>query len=242
MSATEQDRGNDDRHGPGVGKAEVFGALLADRWSCRAFLRRAVDRPTIEQILTLAQRTPSWCNAQPWQVIVTSGTGTERFREAMLGHAAAGEPPSPDFPFPREYPGVYLDRRRACGFQLYDSVGIARGDRQASARQSLENFRLFGAPHVAIVTTPEALGVYGAIDCGAYVSNFVLAARSLGIASIAQAALAAYPDVVRKHFGLTNERWVVCGIAFGYADGEHPVNRFRTDRAALEEVVTWDEQ
>jgi nitroreductase len=225
-----------------MGKAEVFGALLAERWSCRAFLRRAVDRPTIERILALAQRTASWCNAQPWQVIVTSGPGTERFREAMLRHAAAGDPRSPDFPFPREYPGVYLHRRRACGFQLYDSVGIARGDRQASARQALENFRLFGAPHVAIVTTPEALGVYGAIDCGAYVSNFVLAARSLGIASIAQAALAAYPDIVRKHFGLPNERWVVCGIAFGYADGEHPVNRFRTDRAALEEVVTWDEQ
>ena len=242
MSATEQDRKDDDRHGPDTGKAEAFGALLAERWSCRAFLRRAVDRPTIERILALAQRTASWCNAQPWQVIVTSGNGTERFREAMLRHAAAGEPPNPDFPFPREYPGVYLDRRRACGFQLYDSVGIARGDRQASARQTLENFRLFGAPHVAIVTTPEALGVYGAIDCGAYVSNFVLAARSLGIASIAQAALAAYPDVVREHFDLPNERWVVCGIAFGYADGEHPVNRFRTDRAALEEVVTWDEQ
>lgn len=242
MSDIEGDKDSRDARGRETAPVEAFGALLAERWSCRAFLPDAVGRPTIERILELAQRTASWCNAQPWQVIVTSGAGTERFREVMLRRAAAGEQPHPDFPFPREYPGVYRNRRRACGLQLYDSVGITHGDRQASARQALENFRLFGAPHVAIVTTPEALGVYGAIDCGAYVSNFVLAARSLGVASIAQAALAAYPDVVREHLGLPNERWVVCGIAFGYADREHPVNRFRTDRATLGEVVTWVEQ
>ncbi len=223
-------------------ETDTFDRLLADRWSCRAFLAQAVERPTIERILALAQRTASWCNAQPWQVIVTSRAATERFRAAMLRVAAAGEPPQPDFPFPREYPGEYQLRRRACGFQLYDSVGIAHGDRQASARQTLENYRLFGAPHVAIVTTPEALGVYGAIDCGAYVSNFMLAARSLGVAAIAQAALASWPDPVRAHFKLPDERRVVCGISFGYADGAHPVNRYRTDRAAIEEVVTWMEQ
>lgn len=223
-------------------ETDTFDRLLADRWSCRAFLAQAVERPTIERILALAQRTASWCNAQPWQVIVTSRAATERFRAAMLRVAAAGEPPQPDFSFPREYPGEYQLRRRACGFQLYDSVGIAHGDRQASARQTLENYRLFGAPHVAIVTTPEALGVYGAIDCGAYVSNFMLAARSLGVAAIAQAALASWPDPVRAHFKLPDERRVVCGISFGYADGAHPVNRYRTDRAAIEEVVTWMEQ
>ena len=225
-----------------VNTSDAFDRLLAQRQSCRAFLSGAVERPTIERILAMAQRTASWCNAQPWQVIVTSGAATERFRDAMLRAAAAGQPPRPDFPFPREYPGVYQLRRRACGLQLYDSVGIAHGDRQASARQTLENFRLFGAPHVAIVTTPEALGVYGAIDCGAYASNFMLGARSLGVASIAQAALASWPDAVRAHFGLPEERRMVCGISFGYEDGQHPVNRFRTDRAALEDAVTWIDQ
>jgi len=242
VTAIEPDRRNQDARSTETVVADALGQLLAERWSCRAFLARPVERPTIERILALAQRTASWCNAQPWQVIVTSGPATERFRDAMLRAASAGEAPCPDFPFPREYPGVYRERRRACGLQLYDSVGIAHGDRQASARQALENYRFFGAPHVAMVTTPEALGVYGAIDCGAYVSNFLLAARSLGVAAIAQAALAAWPDVVRAHFGLPDERQVVCGISFGYEDREHPVNRYRTGRTALEDVVTWAEQ
>jgi len=219
----------------------AFEHLLQERYSCRAFLSRQVDSATITRILEIAQRTPSWCNSQPWQAVITRGAGTERFREALFEYAA-GRKPEPDFAFPREYRGVYLARRRACGFQLYESVGIARGDREASARQTMENFRLFGAPHAMIVTTDEALGVYGVLDCGAWVNNFMLAARSLGVASIAQAALGAHPEFVRAHFGLPADRLVVCGMSFGFEDVVNPVNRFRTGRAAVDEVITWADE
>jgi nitroreductase len=213
--------------------------LLGTRHSCRGFLSDPVPRPVISRILAIAQRTASWCNAQPWQVIVTSGAATERFREACYRHADSNPPAKPDFPFPREYRGPYLARRRECGWQLYESVGVKRGDRAAAARQALENYRLFGAPHVAIVTSDEALGVYGAVDCGAWVANFLLAAESLGVAAIPQAALAAYPDFIRAHFGLGPDRLVVCGISFGYEDKSHPANSYRTSRASLDEAVTW---
>jgi nitroreductase len=212
--------------------------LLCERHSCRGFLPDPVEQPTIERILKLAQRTASWCNSQPWQLVITSGEGTERFRDALYKHVASAKP-NPDFEFPREYRGVYLQRRRECGFQLYDSAGIARGDREASARQAMENFRFFGAPHVAIITTDAPLGVYGAVDCGAYVSNFMLAAHCLGVASIAQAALATQAEFIRSYFSLPEERLIVCGISFGYEDRENPVNGFRTSRADYNDAVTW---
>jgi nitroreductase len=217
---------------------DSFDELLASRYSCRGFLPRPVPRADIEHILEVAQRTPSWCNAQPWKVHVTSGAATERLRTA-LAEAAKSEPAAPDYSFPREYRGVYLERRRECGWQLYESVGIARGDREASARQGMENFRLFGAPHAAIVTTDEALGVYGVLDCGAWINNFMLAAKSFGIASIAQAALASRPMALRKFFGIGEDRRIVCGISFGYEDSRHPANQFRTHRAKLDEVASW---
>jgi nitroreductase len=218
----------------------AFERLLQARYSCRAFLPQQVDTAAIMRMLEIAQRTPSWCNSQPWQVVITRGAGTERFRDAIFEYAA-GHEREPDFAFPREYRGVYLERRRECGFQLYESVGIKRGDREASARQTMENFRLFGAPHAMIVTTDEALGVYGVLDCGAWVNNFMLAARSLGVASIAQAALAAHPKFVRAYFGLPEDRLVVCGMSFGYEDAAQAVNRFRTGRAAVDGVVSWVE-
>lgn len=216
----------------------AFERLLKERYSCRAFLQRQVDKSTITRMLEIAQRTPSWCNSQPWKVVITGGVGTERFRNAIYEYAA-GRKSEPDFAFPREYRGVYQERRRESGFQLYESVGIARGDRDASAQQAMENFRLFGAPHAMIVTTDEALGVYGVLDCGAWVNNFMLAARSLGVASIAQASLAAHPNFMRSYFGLPTDRLIVCGMSFGYEDAAHPVNHFRTSRAAIDGVVTW---
>jgi len=214
-------------------------ALLASRWSCRGFLPDAVPAATLHRVLAIAQRTASWCNSQPWQLVITQPEATERFRTALYAHAKSGAAAAPDFPFPEEYHGKYLDRRRDAGFRLYNAVGIGRADNDAKTAQSLENFRFFGAPHVAIISTDTKLGPYGAVDCGAYVANFLLAAHAAGIATIPQAAIAHHSDFVRQHLEIPDDRRVVCGIAFGYADPEHPANAVRTGRASIEEVVSF---
>ena len=220
--------------------AEMLADLLAGRFSCRAFRPAPVPTATIERMLAMAQRSASWCNSQPWQVIVTEPPATDRFREALLEHVGAtGQPEQPDLPYPLGYFGVYRDRRRECGWQLYDSVGVKPGDRAASAVQARENFRLFGAPHVMIITSERDLGVYGAVDCGLYVGNLMLAAQSLGIATIAQAALARCSPFLHSYFDIPDTRTVVCGISFGYADSTHKVNSYRTSRAAVADTVTF---
>jgi nitroreductase len=221
-----------------LGAANVVGMLFDARHSCRSFQDRPVDRATITQILELAQRSPSWCNTQPWQVYITEGEGTERLRAAVSAFAAEN-PPQPDLDFPARYDGVFLERRRACAWQLYESVGIEKGDRAASKVQTQKNFDLFGAPHVAVVTTERDLGVYGVLDCGVYLGHFLIAAQGLGVATIPQAALAAAAPVLRDQLGLSDDRQVLFGVSFGYADGDHPANGFRTERAATENVVTW---
>ncbi|MGH6614585.1 nitroreductase [Sphingomonas sp.] len=226
--------------------AATLARLVATRHSCRGYLPDPVPHEVIQTMLRIAQGTASWCNSQPWQVIVTTGAATDRFRDALYAHAAGGNwtdqkarPEAPDFAFPARYVGIYKERQRETGWALYESVGVTHGDRVASGRQMLENFRLFGAPHVMIITTEEDLGVYGAIDCGAYVANVMLAAQSLGLATIAQAALAGVSGFVRDHFAIPPERRIVCGISFGYADPAHPANGFRTKRASLDQVVRY---
>jgi nitroreductase len=220
----------------------VLEELLAERFSCRAFLERPVPRPVIDRILAAAQRTASWCNSQPWQIVIASGAAKERFRKAIYAEASSGAPEDGDFVFPREYLGVYLERRRESGFQLYNTLGIARGDKAAYARQALENYNFFGAPHVAIIHSTEALGVYGAIDCGAYVGNFMLAAQALGLGTIPQAALARHSGLIRRHFNLGDDRRVVCGISFGFPDRNHKINSYRTSRAKVGDAATFVEE
>ncbi|MGU3587209.1 nitroreductase [Rhodococcus sp. C26F] len=213
--------------------------LLAVRVSYRAFKPEPVPQDTIRRILRTAQLTASWCNSQSWKVAITRGAGTERLRDAVHTAAVNGVSEDTDIPFPREYRGVHLDRRRESGFQLYNALGIERKDRARQHEQVLQNFKFFGAPHVAIIHTDEALGPYGAVDCGGYVANFLTAAAAHGVGTVAQAALAMYPNVLRKELGLGPDRTIVCGISFGYPDEEHLSNSYRTTRAAIDDVVDW---
>lgn len=217
----------------------VLDRVARARWSCRAFRPEPLPSDLIDRILRTAQQTASWNNVQPWQLSITAGVGTERFRRLMLDLSGTEAEARPDFPFPREYRDIYTARRRACGYQLYDAVGITRGDREAYSRQRLRNFAFFDAPHVAIITSDEALGVYGAVDCGAYVTSFLLAAQALGVGTIAQAALTIYSDRIREHFGIPDTRRVVCGISFGWPDESQAINRYRTAMAEPAEVVSW---
>ncbi len=223
---------------PGGDALAALDRLLAARWSCRAFLADPIPEATVARIVATAQRVASWNNTQPWQLIVTRKPETDRLRAALHARAQTAAP-APDIPFPTAYEGVYKARRSACGWQLYDAVGVTRGDRAASARQTLENFRFFGAPHVALVTSPAALGTYGVLDCGAFVTGFMTAAQAAGVASIAQAALATQAPFLREWFAVPEDRWIVCGIAFGRADPAHPVNGYRTTRASPDTVVDW---
>lgn len=212
--------------------------LLDERWTCREFLPDEVPAEDLRRLLALAQRSPSWCNTQPWQVEVTSGDATRRVREALREHVLA-QPQQPDFAWPEGYPGVYGERRRECGFQLYDTLGIDRADKAARLVQMLRNFDLFGAPHLLLVTTEASLGTWGALDCGTWLQTLLLGAQAMGLAAAPQAALAGYAPFFREHFGLPDSRRVVVGVSLGYADTGAPVNAFRTSRAALDDAVRW---
>ena len=216
------------------GDVDALERLLAERWSCRGYTDEQVDPDTVRRLLALAGRTPSWCNTQPWHAHVTSGAETARLVVAI----AADERFTPDIAFPPAYEGVYKERRRESGWQLYEAVGVEKGDREGSAAQMMRNFSFFGAPHVAVVTTSRSLGTYGAVDTGLYVQTFLLAAQALGLGACAQAAVAMKSELLHEWFELDDDRSVVCGIAFGHPDTDHPTSTYRTTRVPVEEAAT----
>ena len=217
---------------------KAYQRLLEGRYSCRGFLEKPVPTDVIKKIVQTAQQVPSWCNSQPWQLAICSYE-TTRALALVLSEAAGNGMHAPDIAFPERYVDVYKERRSTCGWQLYKAVGVQKGDREASREQMMRNYDFFGAPHVAIVSTPRSLGAYGAVDCGAFVTAFTLAAQAFGIASIAQAAIAGLAPLVRERLHIAEERDVLCAISFGFEDSEHPANQFRTERAAPEDVIDW---
>ncbi len=218
--------------------ADVLARLLAGRYSCRAFRPEPVPEAVIERMLAIAQMSPSWCNTQPWEVTVLSGAATERLREVLLADLDSESEKQPDIPFPEAYSGARQERRREVAWQLYDSAGVQKGDRAAAARQSRENQRLFGAPHALLIHCHRELGTYGAVDCGVYLGGLMLAAQALGLGMIPQAALARHSVAVRHLLGTPEDKALVVGASFGFADLDNPVNQFRSRRAPLDQNIT----
>jgi nitroreductase len=218
--------------------AEALTRILDARFSCRAFRPDPLPRGLIEEIVSDAQKVASWCNAQPWQLVVTSAEETDRLRAALAEEMTTASH-TPDIPFPERYSGVYKQRRSTCGWQLYGAVGVEKGDREGSHRQMMENFRFFGAPHVAVLTSEAELGPYGLVDCGGFLTALTLAAAARDVATIPQAALASYAPFLHRFFDLAETRTVICVISLGRADDTHPANSFRTTRAGLDEMLRW---
>lgn len=216
----------------------AFDEIVASRRSLRAFLPRAVDTATLEAIFTVAQRAPSNCNTQPWQVHVVSGDKLEQFRTEMPDQFMSGNF-TMDFPYDGSYDGIYKERQHEAAQALYDAVDIAREDKAARHVQFMRNFTFFDAPHVAFLFLPEPFGLREAADLGMYAQTLMLTLTAHGMGSCPQTALSFQADYVRNALEVDASNKLVFGLSFGYPDPDAPANSCVTPRGPLSETVTF---
>jgi len=214
---------------------------LRTRGATRAFLARAVTREQVASILDAARYAPSGTNVQPWQVHVVAGSVRDRIVRDVQ-HAATHERADHRAPFdfyPTTWREPYLGRRRACGWGLYTTLGIARGDHAAGLAQELRNYSFFDAPVGLFVFLDDDLPVGSWVDLGMFVQSVMLAAQAAGLATCPQYSWATFHRVVRGILGTPEHLTLVCAIALGYADPAAPVNGFRPGRLDVDGFTTW---
>lgn len=205
--------------------------LLKNRHSVRAFVDKSVPETIIHQILDAARFAPSGANTQPWQVVVLSGQAKLRLSNALIQAFEAGESARPDYHYyPDEWQAPYLDRRRQCGLKLYRSLQIERHDKAARQAQWAANYRAFDAPVMLLFLMDSSLQTGSYLDYGMFIQSVMLTAQEQGLGSCPQAALAEYPDIVRKQLHLDSDTQVIAGMALGFEDTEAAVNQYRTER------------
>ncbi|MFD6894654.1 nitroreductase family protein [Rhodococcus sp. NPDC060086] len=67
-------------------RAAVLDDLLTERQSCRALSDAPVPRDLLDELLTMAQGSPSWCNTQPWHLTLASHAPFLRARIGLPEH------------------------------------------------------------------------------------------------------------------------------------------------------------
>lgn len=214
---------------------DVVSRSIKARKSVRAFTSEAVSKDAIEAVLETARFAPSGTNTQPWEVSVVTGAARSAIVQALLSCFDAGASEGMDYQYyPEEWVAPYKPRRLACGLALYSALGIERQDKEAQRAHWRRNYEAFGAPTLLFFSIDKVLDKGSYLDYGMFLQNIAIAATAKGLATCMQAALANYPDVVRKHLDLPSNKLILCGMGIGYEDKDHPLNNYRTEREPVE--------
>lgn len=228
---------------------------LNSRRSIRQFEDKLVPLDLIEQIIKAALLSPSNANVQPYRVAVATGELREKLalelsskfiaanqinRERTLKkiwHAAISKDlPDGDYNPNVKYPKELMQRQYECGYGLYNTLNIERGDRESRDKQMQKNFKFFDAPVVFFIFCHGDLSVYSALDTGIFMQSLMLAATAQGLGTCSQAALAMWKSPVKKAFKVEDGYKLICGISMGYAS-DHVVNNYQPKKRNIEELL-----
>ena len=217
----------------------VFDQVVRSRRSVRGFLDQRVPEDVMQAIFETARWAPSGTNVQPWHTCVASGSVRDELRTEFLRRKAEKIGPTHDHKGDGKLGEPWRERKRDCARALYGAMGIEWEDREGRGRAAMRNYELFDAPHVAFLCMDEVFGMQSACDVGMYAQTLMLAMAAHGVGSCAQGTMRDYPDLIREAFDLPGSVKVLFGISFGYEDLDVPANGARTDRASLEETVSF---
>jgi len=214
---------------------------IENRKSIRKFKPDPLSRIMLQEILQAALRAPSAINTQPWECWVVGGETLWQLSRELFAEATKESPSRADFKLTEIWKDTYLNRMRENGKGLFGLLGIERQDREKKKAFSLSMNKFFGAPQVIFLCLDSSLGDYSLFDCGCFAQNICLLATSKGLATCIQESGVRYPDIIRKYVPIPVEKKILIAIAIGYPDEQAVINRFRSTRETLENVVHWED-
>lgn len=212
-------------------------AAMKERRSTRGFLQKPVERGTLERLLSLATQAPSAINLQPWEFTVVSGEEKERLsrllvkrmKERNISCGPGAKKPLPDY---------FRERQRGLLNVMLPNLPESQHF-QDFVNEGSCNF--YGAPTAIIITLDSVFSKARLTDIGVVVGYLVLAAHALGLGTCPIGLITAFDDDIRDVLSIPEEKEVVIGVAVGYKDPDAPINRSRSERVVLDDVVKWRE-
>jgi nitroreductase len=213
---------------------------ICSRRSIRSFLGTQVPRELIERLIAVSSCAPSGSNTQPWGVHVLLGEKKTRLSKQLVdAHHREKQAHSEEYQYESRQPlEPYMSRKRDFGARLYGRLGIEYSDNPQRHNQIARNYEFFGAPVGLIFTLHSELGLGSWLDCGMFLQNIMVAARSHGLDTCAQVSFAKYHRLIKPALDIPDIHTVVCGMAIGYADHSAPENQGWMPRETLDAFAT----
>jgi len=210
---------------------------IEERRSTRAFLDKPVERKTVETLLSLATQAPSAINLQPWEFVVVSGIEKKRLSSLLVKRMKERKiscGPGAKKPLPEQF----VERQRGL---LRNILPHLPSDANFELFINEGSCNFYGAPTAIILTLDNAFSSARLTDIGIVVGYLVLAAHAMGLATCPIGLIAAFDDEIKEELNIPEQKQVVIGIGVGYRDDASPVNKARSERVPISDVVKWRE-
>ena len=212
---------------------------LNTRFTVRAFKPSPIDRNTLEKVIEAALKALPWANTQPWEIYVVGGEALSRLREAYIANLKNCVARNPDLAAPKQWPPDLQKRMEDLRAERMMTLEKVCLDKTVLKDLSGMNYHFFNAQVVAYICMDRSLTPWSIFDLGLFSQSLMLSARHFGLDSAPAVTLVAHPDLIRKELKIPNDLSIIIGIALGYADTEHPQNKFRSPRRSIREAVTF---
>lgn len=213
-----------------------FERVLGARHSYRAFRDQAIPTETLKTIVNQAQHTPSWANAQPWEVIIATGATLTKIRTTFQRQTAQGVAGSSDLEVAHRTNWASAPRRNMATWNNDLSRYLAEATVGVQA-YGTSQLSLFNSPALVYLVVPGPVNAWETFDTGAFAQTLMLSAANQGIQSIPAYEIVKYPDELRRILNLDGSKKILMGVALGYAN-EAVINGFRTRRVATADILT----
>lgn len=212
---------------------------LENRRSIRGFKPDLIDPAVIREILTLANRSPSFTNSQPWEVSVVTGKTRDALSKILLELATSNAESNPDLASPTSWPDNIAARTKTHNINRFKHLGIGREDTEKRTQMRLKNYHFFDAPCALFIFKDEGCGEWSTMDIGGFTQSIALAAQAFGLGTCMQASLTYYPDAVRAALDIPASKKLLVGMSMGVPDLDAPLNAYHSARMGLDEFVRW---
>ncbi|MDH3974337.1 MAG: nitroreductase [Deltaproteobacteria bacterium] len=214
---------------------------IKTRKSIRKFKPETVPKEILIEVIETAQRSPSYKNSQPWEVIIISGKEKDELSRLLVGLLEENEVKKPDIPEPTGWPAPVEERIKSTLDNRSKLFHIDLTDPENIKRSKKANFRFYGAPHAIFFYQDASLNEWSILDMGMFIQSVMLAANAKGLGTVPQAYLTDYSGEVRQFLGIADSKRLVLGMSIGYADMDDKINSAMTGREDLEKIVHWIE-
>ena len=99
----------------------------------------------------------------------------------------------------------------------------------------------YNAPTAIIITIDKVFSSARLADIGIVVGYLVLAAHAMELGTCPIGLITAFDDDIKEELSIPETKLVVIGVAVGYKDPQSPINRPKSERVPLDDVVKWRE-